>query len=184
MADALEGTLGRMESGPRVRESLALAYWDAVVGPQAAAASEPECVRDGVLFVRTKSSVWSHELTFLQSHIKSELNKRIGKPMIQSIVFRAKGITRSVPEDPDREPSGRELEAVALPPAEQVRLERDLAALKSIPNEMIRAAMAGRIVRERKLRHWRLSHGWRLCPSCGVAHQAPEELCPICRVCG
>src|SRR5690348_9072138 len=92
VGEALAGLLGSLESATAVRESLALAYWERVVGPQAAAATEPESVRDGVLFVRTKSSVWSHELTFLKAHILTELNRRIGRPVIKEIIFRAQGV--------------------------------------------------------------------------------------------
>src|SRR5689334_95027 len=62
VAQVLASAIGRMESAPKIRESLALAWWPRVVGAQAAAATEVECTRDGILFVRTKSSVWSHEL--------------------------------------------------------------------------------------------------------------------------
>jgi predicted nucleic acid-binding Zn ribbon protein len=81
-----------MESGTKLRESLALAYWAEVVGEQAAAASQAETIRDGILFVRTKSSVWSHELTFLKAHILAELNRRIGRPVIKDIIYRAQCI--------------------------------------------------------------------------------------------
>src|SRR5438552_2577851 len=108
-ADALAGLLGGLESAPRVRESLALAYWERVVGPQAAAASEAESVRDGVLFVRTKSSVWSHELTFLKSRIISELNRRIGGPIIKEVIFRAQGVAKRAAGADESGPSAEEL---------------------------------------------------------------------------
>src|SRR5579883_245369 len=64
LVTALFNTINHFDSATQIRQSLALAYWPSVVGEQMAAASRPESVRDGILFVRTKSSVWSHEFTF------------------------------------------------------------------------------------------------------------------------
>src|SRR5579883_652280 len=61
LAGVLQSAITPMESAGKIRESLALAYWPRVAGAQASAATEAESVRDGILFVRTKSSVWSHE---------------------------------------------------------------------------------------------------------------------------
>src|SRR5579862_9460142 len=99
VAQALESALKNMDGATKVRESLSLAYWSRVVGPQAAAASEPEIVRDGVLFVRTRSSVRSHELNLLKFHIVSELNRHIGRQVIKEIVFRAQGVEKAAPEE-------------------------------------------------------------------------------------
>lgn len=187
--EALEGLLGSLDGGAagRVRESLAFPYWAQVVGPQAAAATEPESIRDGVLFVRTKSSVWSHELTFLKSHILAELNRRIGRPAIKEIIFRAQGLSKLAAEPPiapaGSAPTGDELAAVVLLPDEQAALDRELARLASLPDEKLRASLARRVVRDRKLRRWRLDHGWRPCARCQAPHDTEGGLCPICRLC-
>lgn len=182
--EALEGLLGSMESATKVRESLALAYWKQVVGPQAAAASEPESVRDGVLFVRTRSSVWSHELTFLKSHIMTELNRRIGRPVIKEIVFRAQGVKRTkAPEEPPPDaPTDDELSRVQLLPEEQIALRDAVRGLVNIADEALRKSVAQRMIRDRKLRRWRLEHGWRTCEACTALHNTEETLCPICRL--
>jgi predicted nucleic acid-binding Zn ribbon protein len=182
MADALESALGGLETSTKIRESLALAYWDRVVGPQAAAASEAESVREGTLFVRTRSSVWSHELTFLQSHIVAELNRRVGRPVIREIVFRAQGVRMREPAKPAPiKPSEEELAAVVLSPQERQRVDRALEELGAIRSESVRIAVSRRIVRERRLRAWRLEHGWRPCRDCNSLHPAEDSICPMCR---
>ena len=184
VGEALEGLLAGLDSGTKVRESLALAYWERVVGPQAAAATEPETVRDGVLFVRTKSSVWSHELTFLKSHILAELNRRIGRPVIKEIVFRAQGVQKAEPpQEAPESPAEEELAAVILPPEEQAALRRALEELVTLADDKIRQSIARRMVRDRKLRHWRLAHGWRVCAGCTALHKTEGDLCPVCRLC-
>src|SRR5947208_1778188 len=97
LAEVLEKTVAGIEAGPRIRESLALGYWEHVVGPLAAAATEADSVREGILFVNTKSSVWSHEMTFMKAHVMKELNRRIGRPVIKEIIFRARGVQPCTP---------------------------------------------------------------------------------------
>lgn len=183
LAGVLQNAITPMESAPRIRESLALAYWERVAGPQAAAASEAEAVRDGVLFVRTKSSVWSHELTLYKTRLLQALNRLLGGPLLHDIVFRAQGLTRTPePIDPEATPSAEQLAAVTLEPAERQELRARLQALISIPDDHVRQSIAARLTLETKLRHWRLEQGWRICPRCDVVHNTEHRLCPICRL--
>lgn len=166
----------------QIRESLALAYWDHVVGPQAAASSDADSVRDGVLFVNTKSSVWSHELTFLRSHIITELNKRIGRPMIREIVFRAKGVKKPAsPNELPSRPTSRELRETILPPGDEQEVNQLIASLDSIPDLEIRRRVSNRVVMDRKIRIWMLANGWRACVRCTSLHLTESLICPMCK---
>ncbi|MDW8208020.1 MAG: DUF721 domain-containing protein [Chloroherpetonaceae bacterium] len=171
-----------MQSATRILESLALACWSRAVGPQAAAATQPEAVRDGILFVRTRSSVWSHELTFHKARILHSLNCLLGAPIIQDIVFRAQGVP-TVERTPEQEaPSMEELQAVVLDPAEKAELRSRLHALISIKDNAIRTRIARCVALDARLRHWRLERGWRVCPKCGATHKTDYPVCPICRL--
>ncbi len=183
--EALEGVLSGLEAAVRIRESLALAYWERVAGPQAAAASRAESVRDGVLFVTTRSSTWSHELSFHKTQLIAELNRRIGRPVIKDIQFRARGVeeTPDLPEPPDH-PTPEELDLVRLPREEQAALRKDLEALfETIPDASLRQMIAGQMIRSARLRRWRLEHGWQECARCTALHKTGEDLCPVCRLC-
>jgi predicted nucleic acid-binding Zn ribbon protein len=171
-----------METGSKVRENLALGFWDKVVGPQAAAATEPESVREGVLFVRTKSSVWSHELTFLKGTIIQRLNQRIGRPVIREIIFRAQGVKRPPAPTPLPKPTPEELAAVVLSPEDQRKLDSELRRIARIPEERIRESVRKRVVRESRLNRWRLEHGWNPCARCQAVHPLEDDLCPLCRI--
>ena len=173
-----------MESGARVRESLAFAYWARVAGPQAAAATEVEAVRDGVLFVRTKNSVWSHELTFHKQQLISDLNRMLGGRIITEIVYKARGVKKRPAEPLETDTPGvTELDAVVLDPAEHAELQQTLYTLGSIESERIREVMASRMTRDSKLRHWRIERGWKLCRRCTGLHKTDFNLCPLCRLC-
>ncbi len=183
LSGLLQSVIGDMEAANRVRESLALAYWSRIAGEQAAAASEAESVRDGLLIVRTKSSVWSHELTMHKPHLIESLNRILGGRCITDIRFRAQGIS---PDDVPEEalmPSPGELSLVVLEDDERDELNEHLESLASISDDHARQAIATRLTNEFRLRHWRLEHGWRLCLHCSAAHKTDFTLCPICRLC-
>ena len=182
IAAALSNAINRMDSATQIRESLALAYWPRVVGAQAAAATQAESVRDGVLFVRTKSSVWSHELMLHKARLLLGLNRLLGAQVISEIIFRAQGIAPpEPPADPDN-PTDEELAALVLEPHERERLRASLEALFSITDEHARESIARRITLEARLRHWRLEHHWKVCPRCDSLHNTPYRICPICRL--
>jgi predicted nucleic acid-binding Zn ribbon protein len=172
-----------MDSAAQIQQSLALAYWPRVVGAQAAAASEADSVRDGVLFVRTKSSVWSHELNLHKARLLLNLNRLLGGKILQDIIFRAQGVTRTEEEPEPDTPSPEELAAVILEPDEKAVLRARLQDLYTLENDRIRTTIATRLTLEAKLRHWRLERGWRVCARCTAVHKTDFPLCPICRLC-
>lgn len=184
VALALDGVLSSLESGVRIRENQALYLWAHVTGPQVAAASEAVSVYEGVLIVRTRSSVWSQQLSFMKATILAELNKRIGKPVLRDIVFRAEGLPEPAPTETAPEmPTEEELAAIQLPPAEEAALRDKLSQLQNIADVSLRERLLRCIERDHRLRHWRLQHGWRVCRECTAVHKSEDELCPICRIC-
>ena len=184
MANVLGGAINRMDSAAQVRQSLALAYWDRAVGAQAAAASEADSVRDGVLIVRTKSSVWSHELALHKTRILQNLNRMLGGPMIREIIFRAQGITPKTEEKRETdEPTQEDLQMVLLDAAEKAELRDKLEALIHIPSDHIRQTIAVRLTLDAKLRHWQLERGYQVCRRCDALHKTPYDVCPVCRLC-
>ena len=76
-------------------EREAVEKWKEVVGPQVAASTGAERVRDGILFVCCKSSMWSSELSFYKDDIVKRLNAAVGRNLITDIRFSAKGFTRA-----------------------------------------------------------------------------------------
>ena len=139
-------------------------------------------MREGVLFVRTKSSVWSHELTFLKSTILEKLNNRIGKPVIREIIFRAQGVKKSPPPAGVPHPTEEEIAATALMPGEQKALDSELRRVANVRDEDIRGSVRRRLIREFRLNRWRLENGWSACSRCSAVHPLPDTLCPLCKI--
>jgi hypothetical protein len=101
----LRGTLQDLGVQERILEQQALAKWREVVGPQIAASSRPDGIRERVLFVTCKSSMWSNELSLHKPDIVKRLNAAVGKKIIDDIRFSARGFRKAEPaaktEKPD-----------------------------------------------------------------------------------
>ena len=78
LAGLLDGQLARLGFADKVREHTAPLIWAEMVGPQVAAATEVDRVKDGVLYVSTRSATWAHELTFYKADILRRINERVG----------------------------------------------------------------------------------------------------------
>lgn len=183
LSGLLQNVIGGMDASARIHESIALAYWPRVIGAQAAAATEAESVRDGVLVIRTKSSVWSHELTLHKARLLQTINRMLGGKVIHDIIFRAQGLKRQEPKAAEVDtPDADELTAVILEPDERLELRARLRQLYSISDDRIRNSIATRLTNEAKLRHWRLERGWKLCLRCSVPHHTDYDICPQCRL--
>ena len=82
----------------KVLEQQALAKWKSVVGKQIAASTNAESVREGILFICCKSSMWSSELSLHKDDIVKRLNEAIGKQVVKDIRFSARGFRKAVEE--------------------------------------------------------------------------------------
>ena len=86
------------ELAAALRPHLAKAHWAGVVGPQVAGVTQVEAVRDGVLYVRVKNSVWANELTLLKDDMLRRLNAKLGGRVLTDIHFKASGLAKSQKE--------------------------------------------------------------------------------------
>lgn len=80
----------------KVIEQQTLSRWNEIVGPQIAASSMAERIRDSVLYVCCKSSTWANELSFHKEHIMKKLNQAAGKKIVTDIRFSARGYRKAV----------------------------------------------------------------------------------------
>ncbi len=177
-----------------MREHMAPLVWAEMVGPQVASATEVDKVKDGTLYVSTRSAVWSHELTFHKADILQRLNRRIGahpeQPLIREIRFHNRSVFKRDAPQPEGpmplSPSRLELEDVALSSEELAAIEADISA---ITDQGLRERFRRVRIADARLRIWRMDNGWAPCPRCD--NLAPPSYpyngtvsCPRCRVGG
>ncbi len=183
--------LDQMGIGDKVRQHTAPLVWAELVGPQVAGATEPERVREGVLYVAARSAVWAHELNYHKADILRRLNDRIGaqagKPLIIDIRFFNKGVITKQPAPdvrPPLSPTRAELEDIEVTPQERAAIDQDVSG---IADETLRERLRRARLADVRTRRWRTEHGWQKCPDCG--EPAPPRFpddgmvnCSRCRV--
>jgi len=109
-------SVDRLGLRQKITEQQALAHWSEIVGPQIAASTVAERVREGILFICCKSSMWSNELSLHKDDIMKRLNAAVGKNTITDIHFTARGFRKATASKPEEELYGKvkDLEAVEL----------------------------------------------------------------------
>lgn len=186
LGDVLQAVVARRGFDARLRAEMAPLVWSEVAGPQLAHRAKPSYVRDGVLYVVTRSPAWAQELTFLKPQLLEKLNARLGGPVLRDVRFRSGAWRSPGPADGGGAqpgaagPSGPGADALA-----RVRLDRaERDAIEGlagfVDDPALRARYRRFVVTGRRLRAWRLAHGWRPCAGCGAAVRHEAEACPAC----
>ncbi len=87
IGDILFKAFKRRGMAAKLEENALLKLWPKAVGEQIASQTQPDCLRNGTLFIKTTSSVWVQQLHFMKEEIRLKLNKLSGKDAIKEIRF-------------------------------------------------------------------------------------------------
>jgi len=177
ISSLVSGSLRAMELDGKVKEQTCLMVWDSVVGEQMAKVAQPEFVRDGCLFVITKSSVWANELTFYKKDIITKLNARVGVTVIKEIVFKVGKISRSKRTAATGERSSPNLDGIKLTDEELKSIDETIQVSDEETAEALKKAMRAFV----RMEKWKKAQGWTPCSQCGSLQNAASGTCPVCR---
>ena len=183
---AVNSFLLSQELSQALRPHLAKVHWAGVVGPQVAGVTQVEAVRDGVLFVRVKNSVWANELTLLKEDMLRRLNSKLGGRILTDIHFKASGLARAKKKSEPAQiplPAEGELAKITLSKEAATRIETTLA---TITDDGLRGRIREVMLRAARTEEWKRRHGWQVCGRCGamsepMANADPAPLCTVCR---
>ena len=187
-SNAVDGFFQSQELLAALRPHLAKARWAEVVGPQVANVTQVEAVRDGVLVVRVKNSVWANELTLLKDDMVRRLNLALGGRILTDIHFKASGLARvkkAPVKPPEQTPTDTELARIALSAEARARVQ---ASTRGIADPALRQRVQQAMTRAARTEEWKRRHGWLPCARCGslaapladVATDKPHR-CALCR---
>jgi hypothetical protein len=154
----------QLEHGVKAQQSLSL--WERVAGPTVAAVTVADGIRNGTLYVLTRSSAWSQELSMLREPLIARINAELERDVVQEIRFQVK------PFEKEKDAGEPPTPARDLTDAERTALERLAAQLE--------ATTAGRIT-EVAAKQMRRTDSGRVCAACGGPVHPGESLCPFCR---
>jgi hypothetical protein len=71
----------------KIEENSLIKLWPKAVGQQIFLQTQPDCLKNGTLFVKTTSSVWVQQLHFMKEEILQKLNELAGKIAVKDIRF-------------------------------------------------------------------------------------------------
>jgi predicted nucleic acid-binding Zn ribbon protein len=87
IGEVLFSVLKKKGMASKLEENALMQLWPKAVGEQIATQTKPESFRNGILFVKTVSSVWVQQLHFVKQDILDKLNELSGKHAIKEIRF-------------------------------------------------------------------------------------------------
>ena len=148
--------------------SLLSAAWSEIVGDDVARNTHPARILDGALWVTTRSSAWSQQLTFLADRILEAVRARIPQTPVERLRFR-------VGKLPVRARIARR-QRPASPPS----ITGEARTAVSPAADAVEALQRFRTSVE-TLRRAKLQAGWKECTGCGAPVGPAEGLCGTCR---
>ncbi len=87
LSESLDKMIQEFHLEKTYQQSKALELWQEVVGEKLAMKTEPVKIEHGKLIVKVDSPVWRNELQFHKEKIQSDLNTRLGKQIVKTIIF-------------------------------------------------------------------------------------------------
>jgi hypothetical protein len=142
------------------------AVWAEIVGAGVASNSHPSRITGGTLVVTTRSSAWSHQLSFLSEQVLQAVAARLPRAGVERLRFRVGKLPqRSAPPPRGAQAARRE-----------PRSDRPAATTATSGEALARFRRA---VEERQ--RLRRSAGWGACAACGALEVARGgEYCTAC----
>lgn len=183
---AVDSFFRNQELAAALRPHLAKAHWVGVVGPQVAGVTQVEAVRDGVLYVRVKNSVWANELTLLKDDMLRRLNAKLGGRVLTDIHFKASGLAKSKKKPEVPRPAAPTEAELAKTPLSQRAVAKIEASVAEIKDDTLRGRIRQGMVRAAHTEEWKRRAGWQVCRRCqALAEPSPDpdaaHHCTVCR---
>ena len=162
-----------------MRRREAVVVWADIVGEKIASATEARDIRDGVLRVACRSSVWANELMMLKPQLLKRLSEAVGQAVVKDIRFSAERL----PKIPPPPVISDEAQAVTTDPAVEAEAEAAAKAVAELVKDAELSAKIHRAVRTATLGEaWKVVQGWKKCEKCGALHNESGDLCAVCRL--
>ena len=177
LSSILDETVRRLQLQEAADDARVMLLWDRVAGPAVAAASRPDRLDRGTLWITVKSSAWSQELSFMRGDLLKQLHREMGKAYPTAIRFQVGTVEATPSQGAQRARASERLERVSLKPALNQAIRESVAGCRDL--EL--ADAAGKALTRMAQRHrWVLDHGGKECPECGAAFAGPGAACPGC----
>lgn len=90
IGNLIEETLQRMKLKSGLKRGEVINSWREIVGKKIADKAIPISLKNGCLLLKTESSAWSQELSFMDEELMEKVNKHAGEKLVNKIRFKTK----------------------------------------------------------------------------------------------
>lgn len=140
--ETLAEVLKNMGLDRKTREHQAAVFWGEIVGEQISKSTRVEKVRDGVLYVDCKNSVWANELLLHKEEILKRIGDRVGGNVIRDVRFSGRGWSKALEKEEEAQ-AEKEVPDTPLAPSEVKEVEKIVSSVEdSELAEVIRRALS------------------------------------------
>jgi hypothetical protein len=140
----------------RLEEARVLSIWREVAGPAISENAAPEKIKNGILYIRTKSPAWAQELKVLDAQIKKQINGLLGFQAVLEIRFTHGSVTTREPEEEGVEEDAPDIDPIQLTESE---LEHAEELAYEIEVDELKEQVMRLLIKSKKLDKWRLHNG-------------------------
>lgn len=144
--DLLGSLLQGLGLDERLHQYRAMTIWNEVVGPQIAARSKPERIREGVLEVCVDQPTWMQQLQLLKPQILAKLNARLGEGTLQEIYLKRGKVTATATRPGAPSPPAWRDAVLTREETDQLK-----TMLQEVTDETLRGDLESLLVKQMKL---------------------------------
>jgi predicted nucleic acid-binding Zn ribbon protein len=159
----------------KLEEVRALEAWEEVITDDISKNTSPKHIRNGILYVKTKSPTWAQELSGFSPRLREMLNEFLGAAIVREIKFSCE-VFRAVSGE-EESTAKPELGGISI---DEHELKAAVEATAPIHDIELRERLSSLIIQSKKLNRWRDTEGWTVCAACGRQIPAVEKGCRRC----
>lgn len=157
--------------------------WSEIVGDFLYKYTRPDRVVKGILYIKTVSSSWLNEISFMKEEIIDSCNMKLGMQFITEVkIFVGDGKLQDKPKEEIQhkleQKKSFNIEG-KLSEKDRIMIEEKTSNIEdNVLRESLKTVLINSLIQERAL----LKQGWKKCLNCKALHNNTKDyVCMICR---
>ncbi len=141
----LEQTLRGLEIELPLKTHSIWKAWKEIVGDPLCYHTQPQTIRNRILFIDVSHSTWMQQLQFLKPTLLNKIQRFLGEPLIEDIRFKVGKMSRTEPPLPKTREE----------PLDRKTIERIERLLENLTDEEVKKGFRNLLIQSAKLRQRR-----------------------------
>jgi hypothetical protein len=182
LSDIFSGLKNVYDSRKGDNQSLIKEKWIDIVGDFLYKYTRPDRVVKGTLYIKTTSSSWMNEISFMKEEIINSCNKNLGADFVKEVkVFFGDGkledIVKNKPEHKLEEKKSYKIDE-HISENDKKTIEE---ATAHIEDEELKISLQKLLMNSRIQEKSLLKQGWKKCLKCKALYNTKDIVCLVCR---